>query len=396
MAPNPEPEWLRNPSRIGSESGATGYTTGMTNPFQVSKPVESSEVIDREVEARQLLDLASEGNNARLVAPRRYGKTSLIRHVQQQLDIDEWIIVYVDLLGIISVDDFTSRIERAYTKQLKGPVGQWFAGVRRQLRPMFTAGGGPVPVSLSFDLSGATKEALADRLDLPLRIFEKDGRRIHVVLDEFQELDKIPQRNVDQIVRSVIQHHGNAASYVFAGSELHMMEMMFSDRSRAFYGQTKRVALHPLSDSALADYVVERFKATGKDLTPDALSALLSLVVGHPQRAMLAAHTLWNVTDAVADLGEWDAARQLVMDEVDDELGATWERLELPEREVLVRLATGMTAFSRGTGGTRGGNIARAIEALEAWGVITDEASGVRRVVDPLFAEWMRNQRATP
>lgn len=368
----------------------------MNNPFQVTKPVDSSEVIDREAEARQLLDLANEGNNARLVAPRRYGKTSLIRHVQHLLDLDGWLIVYVDLLGIISVDDFSSRIERAYTKQLKGPVAQWFAGVRRQLKPMLTGGGGPVPASLTVDLSGATKEALADRLDLPLRIFEKDGRRIHVVFDEFQELDKIPQRNVDQVVRSVIQHHGNAASYVFAGSELHMMEMMFSDRSRAFYGQTKKVTLHPLGDSPLGDYIVERFKLTDKNATPDALSALLALVLGHPQRAMVAAHTLWGVTDTLGDLGEWEAARQLVMDEVDDELRATWEGLDLPERELLVRLATGTPTFSRGPRGARGGGITRAIEGLVARGVITEETSGVRGVVDPLFAEWLRSQRATP
>lgn len=368
----------------------------MTNPFQVTKPVESSEVIDRDLEAGRLIELANEGNNARLVAPRRYGKTSLIRRVQHQLDKEGWIIVYVDLLGIISVDDFSSRIERAYTKQLKGPVAQWFAGVRRQLKPMFTGGGGPLPASLTVDLSGATKEALADRLDLPLRIFEKDGSRIHIVFDEFQELDKIPQKNVDQVVRSIIQHHGSAASYVFAGSELHMMEMMFGDRSRAFYGQTKKVSLHPLDDSPLGDYIVDRFKRTGKDLTPDALSATLAFVVGHPQRAMLAAHALWDATDTLGDLEEWEAARRLVMDEVDDELGATWDALDLPEREVLVRLATGQPAFSRGAGGARGGSIMRAIDGLTARGAVADGASGVRSIVDPLFAEWIRSQRATP
>jgi hypothetical protein len=84
------------------------------------------------------------------------------------------------------------------------------------------------------------------------------------------------------------------------------------------------------------------------------------------------------------------------MDDVDDELRATWEGLDLPERELLVRLATGTPTFSRGPGGARGGGITRAIEGLVARGVITDGASGVRGVVDPLFAEWLRSQRATP
>jgi hypothetical protein len=44
MAPNLEPN--------GSESGATRYDDRMNNPFQVTKPVDSSEVIDREAVCR--------------------------------------------------------------------------------------------------------------------------------------------------------------------------------------------------------------------------------------------------------------------------------------------------------------------------------------------------------
>lgn len=365
----------------------------MTNPFQMTKPVEPSEVIDRDLESDQLIELAFEGNNARLVAPRRYGKTSLVNRVQQQMADQGWVPVYVDLLGIISADDFSSRVERAYTQQLRGPLAQWFAGVRRQLKPMITGGGGPLPASVSVDLSGRAKEALADRLDLPMRIWKKSNTRIHFVFDEFQELDKIPQKNIDQVVRSVIQHHGDAASYIFAGSELHMMELMFSDRSRAFYSQTKKVPLRPLTDGPLGEYIVDRFQRTGKDLTPGALAALLALVLGHPQRAMLAAHALWDISAPTADLGEWELARTQVMDDVDDELETAWLRLGTAEREVLVRLATGMPAFSRSTGGTRGGSVVRAVDELVDRGIIAEEDQ-VRRIVDPLFAEWVRSQRA--
>jgi hypothetical protein len=393
VAPLPEPNWLHFQSQTGSTSGAKSYTARVTNPFQVTKPVDSSEVIDREAEADQLVELAFEGNNARLVAPRRFGKTSLIHRVQHQLDDQGWVTVYVDLLGIISADDFSSRIERAYTQQLKGPVAKWFAGVRRQLKPTFTGGGGPVPASLSIDLSGPSKEALADRLDLPRRIWEKTGDRIHVVFDEFQELDRIPQKNVDQVLRSVIQHHGDAASYVFAGSALHMMEMMFADRTRAFFGQTKKVVLHPLHDEPLAGYVVDRFQTTGKDLTTTALDALLSLVLGHPQRAMLAAHALWNASSPLGDLGEWEVARTHVMEEADDELRVLWMNLDVPDREVLVRLAAGLTPFARSPGGSRGGGIVRAVDGLLAQGVVTTVADGQRQIVDPLFTEWIRAQR---
>lgn len=50
-----------------------------SNPFRFSEPVPVDELLDRDEEARILLDRAKSGNNSRLVAPRRYGKTSLLR-----------------------------------------------------------------------------------------------------------------------------------------------------------------------------------------------------------------------------------------------------------------------------------------------------------------------------
>jgi hypothetical protein len=354
----------------------------MVNPFQVTKPVDPAEVIDRETE---------EANNARLVAPRRYGKTSLLRRAQARLADDDWTTVYVDLLGIVTMDDFAARIDRAYTSQLKGPVAKWFIALRRTLKPTLTVGGGPVPASGSVDLSGQAKEALTERLDLPAKVAERTGKRVHVVYDEFQELDAL-EDNTDAVVRSVIQHHGDSASYVFAGSHVRMMEMMFTDRRRAFYGQTQRVALNPLDPIALGDYVSQRFEQTGKEVAPAALDGLLGLVDGHPQRAMVVAHALWDATANVADLLEWDTARIAVMDSVDDELKSVWLDLAVPERQVLTTLAHGKAPYHRGGGGQRGGGVQRALDSLEKRGTLA-QSDSKWRVVDPLFAEWVRSQR---
>jgi uncharacterized protein len=386
LVPIIEPKWFRIQNHLA-------ILCFVINPFQVTKPVGPSEVIDRDQEASRLDDLAVEGNNARLVAPRRFGKTSLLNRVQAQLENEGWIPVYVDLLGILSTDDFTARIERAYTQQLSGPVARWWTGVRRSLKPSASAGGGLVPGSISVDLSGQSKEALAERLELPKRVRAKTGNRVHVVFDEFQELDQLAQKNVDQVLRSVIQHHGDAASYVFAGSELHMMDMMFADPQRAFYGQTQKVSLTPLADEPLAEYIVSRFEGTGKTVRAEVLDALLRLVLGHPQRAMAAAHALWRNTDDEADLGNWEEARAVLMDDVEDEMRVLWTGTDVAQREVLVLVAAGRSPYSRAGQRARGGNTVRAVEALTAKGVIAEGENGDRYIVDPLFAEWIRGQR---
>lgn len=361
------------------------------NPFQVTKPVAPAEVIDREEETARLLSLAEEGNNARLVAPRRYGKTSLLRRVQSRFDEVGWVTVYVDLLGIVTLEDFAQRVERAYSDALTGTIAKWFAGLRRSLRPALTVGGGPVPASASVDLGTGRREALVARLALPTKVFEKTGRKVHVVFDEFQELDAVGGQ-ADAVVRSEIQHHGEMASYVFAGSQLRMMEMLFSDRKRAFYGQTEGVFLRPLEAEPLAEYLASRFERTDKDITEPALGALLDLVGGHPQRAMAAAHALWNATDRTADLDQWEAARSFLMAAVEDELKTAWVELSATQRRTLVAVSSGRPPYQRSDGRSQGAAVARALESLEGRGVIT-RVDGRWHVVDPLLADWVRSGR---
>ena len=51
----------------------------MSNPFVFSEPVVPPDLLDRDEEAALLVEHALGGHNSRLVAPRRYGKTSLLR-----------------------------------------------------------------------------------------------------------------------------------------------------------------------------------------------------------------------------------------------------------------------------------------------------------------------------
>jgi hypothetical protein len=361
------------------------------NPFQTTKPVEPEEVIGRDAQVDQLKNLALEGNNARLVAPRRFGKTSLLRRVQSELTDEKWTTVYVDLLGVVTMDDVARRIERAYIVSLKGTVARWFVGLQRTLHPMATLGGGPVPASASVDLSGGPQRGLTDRLELPAIVFAKTAKRVHVVFDEFQELDKIDGRP-EAVIRSVIQHHGDAASYVFAGSQVHMMEMMFTDPTRAFFGQAQRVVLGPLDPLLLAEYVSDRFEENGKEIGTEALSALLDLTNCHPQRSMAAAHFLWDATEKLADLETWEIARTQLIESTEDECKAVWLDLNEGERRVLALVATGAKPYQRGGSSSRGNSIAHALGRLEDRGVLV-EHEPAWRVVDPLLEDWVRRQR---
>jgi hypothetical protein len=371
------------------------------NPFRYSEPVPVDELIDRDAEATILLERASEGNSSRLVAPRRFGKTSLLRRALHDAQREGWAAVYVDFFGVLTLTDIAQRIERAYAEQLSGPLASWFSGVRRMLRPTVRAGGGPVPGAVELSVDPGSEPPLLERLALPRRLHERYGRRTLVVFDEFQDV-LATQDRTDAIMRSEIQHHADAASYVFSGSHLGMMRGLFADRRRAFYGQAGPVELPPLPADEVAEYIAERFARTGRSVG-GALDPLLALSGGHPQRTMLLAHAVWERTPSGEAANEQTcaAAEDAVARDVHDELRAIWTSLKPGQRRVLAAIAENtqrLYASDRRHGGSRGGAVRSAARALEDRGeILRDPAAATGyRVTDPLLARWVRAGRPGP
>lgn len=365
------------------------------NPFRYTSPVAPADLVDRETEAATLLSRAADGDNSRVVAPRRYGKTSLLRRVLRDAELEGFATVYVDFFGVLTLADVADRIERAYADQLQGKLATWYAGARRLLRPTVRAGGGPVPVGVEVTLDPQAEPPLLDRLALPRRLYERHAVRTVVVFDEFQDVLSAQSR-ADAAIRSEIQHHEQVASYVFAGSHVGMMRELFTDRRRAFYGQAGPVALPPLPPDAVADFVTARFTSTGRAVEPAALGPLLDTARGHPQRSMLLAHALWEATPpgARADSDTWLGAYDRVRADLREEHRATWSSLTPGQRRVLAAVAgndAALYATARRYGGSRGGAVAAAAKALADRGEVVADPSVPTgyRVVDPLLTAWI-------
>ena len=314
-------------------------TTGLMNPFIYSRPVEPAELVDRDAEGQQLIELAEAGHAVRLSAPRRYGKTSLLYRVRDDARAVGMRCVYVDLWGAVSVADLADTVEEAYRRELKGPIRNAAVAVIRALRPTLRAAPGGVGAEVSPDVDAEPGRRLRGLLDLPLKLFERDGVRTLVIFDEFQELLRTGN-SLDAIVRGRIQHHGSAASYIYSGSHLGLMEQLFGRRERPLFGQAQPLYLAPLSDPDLAEYVGARFDGTGRD-PGEALERLLDFAGGHPQRAMMLAHRLWDLTPSKgrAQLEDFERALDAVRDEVHEAMGATWNALASVERRVISALA---------------------------------------------------------
>src|SRR5438874_2803337 len=91
------------------------------NPFRFSGPLAPEDMIDRDPEADDLLALAEGGHSFRLVGPRRYGKTTLLRRVLETAEREQMATVLVDLQDVLSIAEIVVRMERGYDR-LKGSI----------------------------------------------------------------------------------------------------------------------------------------------------------------------------------------------------------------------------------------------------------------------------------
>ena len=363
------------------------------NPFVYSRPVAPEDVLDREEEVAQLLSLAGGGHYVRLFAPRRFGKTSLLRKTLAEAERGgELVPVLVDLYGVLSYADVTIRIERAYA-QLRGTVRRTIESILRTTGLGLSLGAPGISVKLQLEPRTDPLPALHALLDLPERVAERSGSRVLVALDEFQDITKV--QDFDKLLRSHIQHQGESASYVFCGSEPGMMRELFDVKGRPLYGQAEPLRLGRLADQDVAAYIAERFSRT-KRSADRVLDALLSTARGHPQRAMLLAHRLWDEVSPgkSGDEDEWQAALARTRSQVAAEFDALWRGLETNEQRALRALAlfpeAPYGARALGAVDLKKSGAHYAVRSLLAKGELEEE-NGRAVFVDPLFELWLRD-----
>lgn len=369
------------------------------SPFRFEGPLEPADLIGRASETSQVVAYARAGRAMSIAAPRRYGKTSLLRAVGAELQAEDCLVASVDLLGLDGPADFATRFATAWRRatesdrRLRGAVQRVFAGLAGL--GVTVAG---VGVQVSFARGQDPGAVLHTVLDLP----RQADRPVLIVLDEFQALhDAWPQG--EGVLRGHVQQQLGKASYVFAGSQPHLLEAAFADSGRAFYNQVLRIPLGRLEGPALADSFAERFERTGRDVGT-ALLPLLELADGHPQRAMFLAHLLWEGTPrgATADDQVWEAALSRARSWVSDEMAGIWAPLSRNQQVALRAVAehgSATVSAAASSGVARSARQAAETSLLRLGLIeIDDRHTGPRggtrrRLVDPLLADWVLLRR---
>jgi hypothetical protein len=373
------------------------------NPFRFGPLALDEAFTDRQPEIDSLVADARNGQDVVVFAPRRYGKSSLVWRVAQELIKDDVLVAQVDLMRTPTKDQLAAKLAKTIHEELATRL--WnakerlkvFAGLR--LNPTITVNPSDGTVSFSFDARAADEDidaTLEELLTMLGRIATERGRRVVLVLDEFQEVVDIDPALI-RLMRSVFQEQPEV-SHIYLGSKRHMMRQIFNDENEPFWRSAKQTELDVIPQDLFGTYALARFKETGKELHPDACVRALELTGGHPYATQELLYFLWEATpaDAVADLAAIEPAVDATLRSEHSHFSLIWDGVSAAQKRVLQALAQEQPGRPLGSDYQRRHSlpatptVQTALRALERGELVKRLGRGEYWIAEPFLTEWIR------
>lgn len=252
------------------------------NPFIVAGRIPSEYFCDRHLESDRLIKSLTNGVNLVLISPRRMGKTGLIRFCYDRPELEGlYYTFFIDILHTSSLREFTYLLGREIFETLL-PKSKKMAGLLvRTLKSISgKLGFDPLTQSPVFNIELGDIEWPEYTLQEIFQCLEQADKPCVVAIDEFQQIAKYPEKNVEALLRSHIQHQSQS-HFIFAGSERHLMQAMFLSSARPFYQSADFLELRAIAPEVYVPFVVGHFNARDKSIASEDILQVYNLFKGH-------------------------------------------------------------------------------------------------------------------
>jgi hypothetical protein len=304
----------------------------------------------------------------------------------------------IDLFNIRNEEEFYSAYAREVIRSTSNKTGEWLTMGKRFLKrisPKFSFGIDPVnDFEMSFEMKNAAED-LKELLDLPERIAK--SKRLHLVIciDEFQNMANFSEPTLFQKrLRSAWQHHSHV-TYCLYGSRRSMLMHLFENRSMPFYKFGEVMYLDKIGKDDLVQFIVDRFRSSGKSIKPGFAGEIADLVQCHPYYVQQLSHITWintqrGVTKEILEASVEDLINQnsIVYQKETDELSNTQVNFlralsqgineQLSSQEVIRKYNLGTSA-----------NVNKIKDALDQKEII--DTTGKRTdFLDPAYKLWFQ------
>lgn len=279
--------------------------------------VEPTFFTDREKESARLQLNFEHGINTIIISPRRWGKTSLVNKVAEQMRDNQQVrVVRMDAFSVRTQEDFYKMFATEIIRQTTTQIEEWMIDAKRflsSLVPIVTMSSDPMsPVSLS--LKSVTSDYGEEVLTLPERVAQAKNIKIVVCIDEFQQIGELSNSvTFQKKLRSVWQHQ-HSVSYCLYGSKRHLLTDMFAKSSYPFYKFGDIMFLERIPIKYWQEYIQSHFEQTAKHIDASLIEDIYSFVDGNSSYIQQLCWLVWmRTTDIATEEILEDAKRDLLL-----------------------------------------------------------------------------------
>ena len=352
---------------------------------------------DRQAETKKIVSALVNERNVTLMAPRRYGKTGLIKNVFHCLPKD-YAAIYVDIYDTSNLSEFTERLAGAVlgvldsaADKFASAIGRFFKSVRPTMTPDENGG-----VTFSFAVDRENSEATLNGV---FDYLASKDRRIVIAIDEFQQIMEYPEKGTEALLRSRIQFLDNTG-FIFAGSRHHMMAEMFSSPRHPFYQSTDIMSLGPIEEKTYLKFAKGFFASDGRAFSNEAFESAYRRFDGVTWYVQAVLNRIWAEGGGLESERDVELAVETLVEEraltfhdlMESQTTTGRALLSALARERVVKEITA-SAFLRRNALSAPSSIRTALEGLLKTDLVYRSEMGYL-VYDRLLGEYLR-QRAT-
>jgi len=362
--------------------------------FQAGRPVIGEKMIGREEILEKVVRLLISGQSVVLIAPRRFGKTSVMIEALNRVKKKGFFTANIDIFATPTKRILAEQITESVLKNKK--LGKAFGDLRKSIMSILKqVEFKQVIEEFEYILSFAEKNQddsllLSHSIDFIDQFAAKNKKEIVCGFDEFGDIEKMDGKEIVKLFRSIIQLQQNA-SYIFSGSHQSVMEQIFITSKSPFYRFTRVVEVNEIQPPIFKDYIEREFTKIGVSIKSRALDRIMEFSGGHPYYTQLVCRELEYLSSAnvIEDDDVDEAIEEAFWSEINyiekawDELSSSREQIQ-----VLVALAQDVDSLYHSLDTNRV-NVSRALRKLISKGSIRKKGKNYS-FTDPMLRYFIR------
>lgn len=366
----------------------------MATPFPTGLALGET-FINRTKERKYLSQRVSNTQHTVLMAPRRYGKTSLVVKVSEEMALPYRM---VDLFPTASEEEVRNLIADKVGElifELSNNVEKTkkiIFKVFKAMNPEVVLGALGLKLQITF-----TKNPADDITKLLLNLDEVASQvkeKAVLFIDEFQQISELKEfHKLEASIRHAVERSNNI-TYIFSGSNKHLLSKMFGDDSRPLYKLCHIMELDRITATHYDPYLKEKSQERwGEILSSEMREKIYELTDCHPFYVNMLCQLLWEEEypslDTIEDIwsGYINTQRHFI--------GPTISNLSMNQRKMLKALAAShkdeaLSIAFLAPMKLSASSAQQALEYLQKKGIIQKELDGSYSVLDPAIKYYLK------